>query len=48
MHHQLIIVIKLQPIFTGDKGAYKGAQERLFIRDCSDMTRGNGFKLTQG
>ena len=30
------------------KGAYRDAGERLFIRDCSDRTRGNGFKLTQG
>ena len=30
------------------KGAYKDAGEGLFIRDCSDRTRGNGFKLKQG
>ena len=30
------------------KGACKDAGEGLFIRDCSDRTRGNGFKLKQG
>ncbi|GAB0185833.1 mitochondrial enolase superfamily member 1 [Grus japonensis] len=27
------------------KGAYRKAGEGLFIRECSDRTRGNGFKL---
>ncbi|GAB0177232.1 hypothetical protein GRJ2_000188400 [Grus japonensis] len=30
------------------KGAYKKAGEGLFIRECSDRTRGNGFKLKEG
>ena len=30
------------------KGAYRDAGEGLSIRDCSDRTRGNGFKLQQG
>uniref|UniRef100_A0A8B9FJ01 Reverse transcriptase domain-containing protein n=1 Tax=Amazona collaria TaxID=241587 RepID=A0A8B9FJ01_9PSIT len=30
------------------KGAYRDAGEGLFIRDCSERTRGNGFKLKQG
>uniref|UniRef100_A0A8B9G3P6 Reverse transcriptase domain-containing protein n=1 Tax=Amazona collaria TaxID=241587 RepID=A0A8B9G3P6_9PSIT len=30
------------------KGAYRDAGEGLFIRDCSDRTRGNWFKLKQG
>ena len=30
------------------KGAYKDAREGLFIKDCSDRTRGDGFKLKQG
>uniref|UniRef100_A0A8B9J0M6 Reverse transcriptase domain-containing protein n=1 Tax=Amazona collaria TaxID=241587 RepID=A0A8B9J0M6_9PSIT len=30
------------------KGAYRDAGEGLFIRDCGDRTRGNGFKLKQG
>ena len=30
------------------KGAYKDAGEGLVIRDCSDRTRRNGFKLKQG
>jgi len=30
------------------KGAYKRAGEGLFTRMCSDRTRGNGFKLTEG
>ena len=30
------------------KGAYKDAGEGLFIRDCSDRTKGNGLKLKQG
>ncbi|GAB0205895.1 hypothetical protein GRJ2_003055100 [Grus japonensis] len=30
------------------KGAYRKAAEGLFIRECSDRTRGNGFKLKEG
>ena len=30
------------------KGAYRKAGEGLFIRACSDRTRGNGFKLEEG
>ncbi|GAB0207368.1 hypothetical protein GRJ2_003202400 [Grus japonensis] len=30
------------------KGAYGKAGEGLFIRECSDRTRGNGFKLKEG
>ena len=30
------------------QGGYKDAAEGLFIRDCSDRTRGDGFKLKQG
>ena len=30
------------------KGAYRDAGEELFIRDRSDRTRGNGFKLKEG
>ena len=30
------------------KGAYKKAEEGLFIRVCSDRTRGSGFKLEKG
>ncbi|GAB0205763.1 hypothetical protein GRJ2_003041900 [Grus japonensis] len=30
------------------KGAYRKGGEGLFIRDCSDRTRGNGFKLKEG
>ena len=29
------------------KGAYRDAGEGLFIRDCSNRTRGNGFTLKQ-
>ncbi|GAB0178906.1 hypothetical protein GRJ2_000355900 [Grus japonensis] len=30
------------------KGAYRKAGEGLFIRECSDRTRGNGFKPKEG
>ncbi|GAB0177468.1 hypothetical protein GRJ2_000212000 [Grus japonensis] len=30
------------------KGAYRKYGEGLFIRECSDRTRGNGFKLKEG
>ena len=30
------------------EGGYKDAGEGLFIRDCSDRTRGDGFRLNQG
>ncbi|GAB0176707.1 mitochondrial enolase superfamily member 1 [Grus japonensis] len=30
------------------KGAYRKAGEGLFIRECSDRRRGNGFKLKEG
>ncbi|GAB0204993.1 hypothetical protein GRJ2_002964900 [Grus japonensis] len=30
------------------KGAYSKAGEGLFMRECSDRTRGNGFKLKEG
>ncbi|GAB0177362.1 hypothetical protein GRJ2_000201400 [Grus japonensis] len=30
------------------KGACKKDREGLFIRECSDRTRGNGFKLKEG
>ena len=33
------------PVWEWD---YKGAGEGLFIRDCSDRTRGDGFKVNQG
>ena len=32
----------------GSEGGYKDAGEGLFIRDCSNRTRGDGFKLKQG
>ena len=30
------------------KGAYMESREGLYIRACSDRTRGNGFKLEEG
>ncbi|KAK4826283.1 hypothetical protein QYF61_007130 [Mycteria americana] len=32
-------------LYSGHLGAYRKDGEGLFIRECSDMTRGNGFKL---
>ncbi|GAB0203451.1 hypothetical protein GRJ2_002810700 [Grus japonensis] len=34
--------------FQYRKGAYRKAGEVLFITECSDRTRGNGFKLKEG
>ena len=34
--------------FPIPEGAYRKAGEGLFIRECSDRTRGNGFKLKAG
>ena len=30
------------------KGAYRKAGEGLFVRECSERTRSNGFKLKEG
>ena len=30
------------------KGAYRKDGEGLFMRECSDRTRGNGFRLKEG
>ena len=30
------------------KGAYRKAEEGLFIRACIDRTRGNGFNVEEG
>jgi len=30
------------------EGAYRKGGERVFIRDCGNRTRGNGFKLKEG
>ena len=30
------------------KGSYRKAVEGLFVRGCSDRTRGNAFKLKEG
>ncbi|GAB0184999.1 hypothetical protein GRJ2_000965200 [Grus japonensis] len=30
------------------KGTYRKAGEGLFVRECSDRTRGNGLKLKEG
>jgi len=36
----------LQPSVT--EGAYRKDRERLFIRACSDRTRGNSFQREEG
>ncbi|GAB0188587.1 hypothetical protein GRJ2_001324000 [Grus japonensis] len=38
----------LKAAFQYLKGAYGKAGEGLFIRECSDRTRGDGFKLKEG
>lgn len=35
-------------VFQYLKEAYRKAGEELFIRNCSDRARGNGFKLSEG
>jgi len=39
---------KLTAAFQYLKGAYRKEGEGLFIRVCSDRTRGNGFELKEG
>ena len=38
------IIVALQDL----KGAYRKAREELFIRACSDSTRGSDFELEEG
>ncbi|GAB0176453.1 hypothetical protein GRJ2_000110500 [Grus japonensis] len=38
----------LRAAFQYLKGTYRKAGEGLFIRECSERTRGNGFKLKEG
>ena len=38
----------LRAAFQYLKGVYRKDGEGLFIRECSDRTRGNGFKLKEG
>ncbi|PKU43986.1 hypothetical protein llap_5705 [Limosa lapponica baueri] len=39
---------ELTAAFQYLKGSYKRDGEGLFIRECSDRTRGNGFKVKEG
>jgi len=39
---------QLTAVFHYVRKTYRKDRERLFIRTCSDRTRGNGFKLKEG
>ncbi|PKU48009.1 hypothetical protein llap_1718 [Limosa lapponica baueri] len=51
-----LVMFSLEKMFQGDlimafqylKGAYRKDGEGLFVRECSDRMRGNGFKVKEG
>ena len=44
----LLLCAMIIAAFQYLRGEYRDAGEGLFIRDCSDRTRDDGFKLKQG
>lgn len=44
----MCFITTFHSIFQYLNGAYRKVEEALFIGQCSDVTRSNGFKLKEG